>query len=364
MSEIKLVKPVVLYVDDERNNLMSFKASFRLDFEVLLANSPDEAFELLKKHKPQVIISDYRMPFMTGVEMFEKIRLTYPEPFRVLLTAYGDVEALTDAINKGQIFRYIKKPWIEDEIRNVVKDATEYYHTKWLLEEKNRELAEAYKELDRFVYSVSHDLRSPLMGILAIAGFLQKTQKMEEVHEFGDMITSNVTRLDEFISNLLEYYKVKRGELTISSVKFDKLLEEVKGIYAIEMMEKKINCEIVVSQNEEFRSDKLVLLIVIQNLLSNSIKYQKHDNPSKHILLSATVNRGEVVITVKDNGIGIGKEFQPRVFEMFFRASSQAMGSGIGLYNAKMALNKLGGEITIESDTGQGTTFILKIPSK
>ncbi len=364
MSEFKLAKPVVLYVDDERNNLMSFKASFRLDFEVLLANSPDEAFDLLKKHKPQVIISDYRMPFMTGVEMFEKIRLIYPEPFRVLLTAYGDVEALTDAINKGQIFRYIKKPWIEDEIRNVVKDATEYYHTKWLLEEKNRELTEAYKELDRFVYSVSHDLRSPLMGILAIAGFLQKTQKMDEVHEFGDMITSNVTRLDEFISNLLEYYKVKRGELTISSVKFDKLLEEIKGIYAIEMLEKKINCEIFVTQNEEFRSDKLVLLIVIQNLISNSIKYQKLDNPDKQILMSATVNRGEVTITVKDNGIGIGKEFQPRVFEMFFRASSQAMGSGIGLYNANMALNKLGGEITIESDTGQGTTFILKIPSK
>jgi signal transduction histidine kinase len=129
-------------------------------------------------------------------------------------------------------------------------------------------------------------------------------------------------------------------------------------------MEKKINCEIFVSQNEEFRSDKLVLLIVIQNLISNSIKYQKLDNHDKQILMSATVNRGEVTITVKDNGIGIGKEFQPRVFEMFFRASSQAMGSGIGLYNANMALNKLGGEITIESETGQGTAFILKIPSK
>ncbi len=364
MSENRIAKPLVLYVDDERNNLMSFKASFRLDFEVLLANSPDEAFELLKKHKPQVIISDYRMPFMTGVEMFEKIRLNYPEPFRVLLTAYGDVEALTDAINKGQIFRYIKKPWIEDEIRSVVKDATEYYHTKWLLEEKNRELTEAYKELDRFVYSVSHDLRSPLMGILAIAGFLQKANSMEEVHEFGDMITSNVTRLDEFISNLLEYYKVKRGELTISSVRFDKLLDEIKGIYAIEMLDKKITCNINVTQNEEFRSDKLVLLIVIQNLLSNAIKYQKLDNPDKQIELSAHVSKGEAVITVKDNGIGIGKEFQPRVFEMFFRASSQAMGSGIGLYNAKMALNKLGAEIHIDSDAGHGTAFVIRIPSK
>jgi signal transduction histidine kinase len=364
MSELKLAKPIVLYVDDDRHNLMLFEASFQMDFEVLLANSPDEAFELLKKHEPQVIISDYRMPFMTGLEMFEKIRLTYPAPFRVLLTAYGDVEVLTDAINKAQIFRYIKKPLIEDEIRNVVKDATEYYQTNWLLEEKNRELAEAYKELDRFVYSVSHDLRSPLMAILAIAGFLQKTQKMDEVHEFGDMITSNVSRLDEFISNLLEYYKVKRGELTISAVKFDKLLEDVKGIYAIELMEKKINCEIFVSQNEEFKSDKLVLLIVIQNLVSNSIKYQKLDNPDKQIFLSAIVNKGEVIITVKDNGIGIGKEFQPRVFEMFFRASSQAMGSGIGLYNANMALNKLGGEISIESENGQGTTVVLKISSK
>lgn len=364
MTEKINTKPVVLYVDDERNNLLAFKAAFRMEFDVLLAASPDEAMEVLKEKKPAVIISDYRMPFMTGIEMFEKIRQKYPDPFRVLLTGYGDVHALTDAINKGQVFRYIKKPWIEDEIRNVVKDASEYYQTKQLLEQRNKELAEAYKELDRFVYSVSHDLRSPLMGILAIAGFLRKTKSIEEVHEYGELIVKNVNRLDEFISNLLEYYKVKRGELTITAMDLKSLLNEIKEIYLSEMVEKNISCDIEVHQTEEFRSDKLVLLVAIQNFLSNSIKYQRLENPNKFINLKVVVNRGEATISISDNGIGIDKEFQPRVFEMFFRASSQAMGSGIGLYNARLALNKLGAEVQIDSEVGVGTTFTLKIPSK
>jgi signal transduction histidine kinase len=364
MSETKLEKPVVLYVDDERNNLLAFKASFRMEFEVLLAISPDEAMEILKTNTPQVIISDYRMPFMTGIEMFEKIRQKYPEPFRVLLTGYGDLQALADAINKGQVFRYIKKPWIEDEIRNVVRDASEYFQTKVLLAERNKELAEAYKELDRFVYSVSHDLRAPLMGILAIAGFLRKSQNIEEVNEYGELVIKNVNRLDEFIANLLEYYKVKRGELIITSLSFEDIFKEMFEIYESEMLDKNIHFEMDVKQHEDFRGDKLILLVALQNFFSNSIKYQRLENNNKTIKLSAHVLRGEAVVVIEDNGIGIDKEFQNRVFEMFFRASSQAVGSGIGLYNAKLALNKLGAEVKVESEAGVGTRFTIKIPSK
>jgi len=364
MSETKLEKPIVLYVDDERNNLMEFKESFGADYEVLLAVSPDEAMEILKTITPHVIISDHRMPFMTGIEMFEKIKQKYPEPLRVLLTGYGDVQVLTDAINKGQVYRYIKKPWIEDEIRNVVMDAFANTQTRVALEVRNRELEEAYKELDRFVYSVSHDLRAPLMGIMALAGFLQKSQNLEEVNEYGELIVKNINRLDEFITNLLEYYKVKRGELTISSLSFEDLFKEIFEMYEAEMLDNNIRFEMDVKQHEDFRGDKLILLVALQNFFSNSIKYQKLENRNKFIKLSAHVLRGEAVVVIEDNGIGIDKEFQHRIFEMFYRASSQAVGSGIGLYNAKLALSKLGGEVELESAAGVGTLFTIKIPSK
>lgn len=358
------IKPIVLYVDDEKKNLMAFKAAFRMDFEVKLASSSDEALEVLKSCEPHVIISDYRMPFMTGIEMFEKIRDFYPKPLRVLLTAYGDIQSLTDAINKGQVYRYIKKPWIEDEIRNVVREGFEFFYVKNELEERNKELKEAYKDLDRFVYCVSHDLRSPLMGILAISGLLNTTSDLEEINNYADLIAKNVSRLDEFIFNLLEYYKVKRGELTIKPIDFLELISQLKEIYEADAKSKGIRIEIEVDQKEEFCSDSLVILVALQNFLSNALKYQREANPIKMVKFTVVVSKGEANIKVEDNGIGIEPEFIHRIFEMFFRASSIGTGSGIGLYNAKHALDKLGAEVRINSVPNVGTLFEIILPSK
>lgn len=364
MVNDKNIKPVVLYVDDERNNLMAFKASFRMDFDVKLAGSPDEALEVLKTCEPHVIISDYRMPFMTGIEMFEKIVIKYPNPLRVLLTAYSDVQSLTDAINKGQVYRYIKKPWVEDEIRNVVREGFEFYFTRNELELRNKELIEAYKDLDRFVYSVSHDLRSPLMGILAISNLLPKSQNMQEVVDYSELISKNVSRLDEFIFNLLEYYKVKRGELTIKPILFKDLIGQLIEIYESDAQSKGIKIELEIEQNEDFRSDPLVITVALQNLLSNSIKYQREENPNKLVKFSIKVLRGEARILVEDNGVGIEAEFIPKIFDMFFRASSIGTGSGIGLYNAKHALDKLGADVKVNSVPHVGTLFEVILPSK
>ncbi|MCF8253929.1 MAG: hybrid sensor histidine kinase/response regulator [Bacteroidia bacterium] len=358
------LKPIVLYVDDEKNNLMSFKASFRMEFEVMLAGSPDEALEVLKTCEPHVIISDYRMPFLTGIELFEKIRVKYPKPLRVLLTAYSDVQSLTDAINKGEVYRYIKKPWHEDEIRSVVRESFEYFHTRNELETRNKELIEAYKDLDRFVYSVSHDLRSPLMGILAVSNLLAKSQNLSEVADYADLISKNVSRLDEFIFNLLEYYKVKRGELTIDAISLKTIIKNLIEVYETDARNKGIRIEMDVVQEEEFRSDSLVIMVALQNLLSNSLKYQRQDNPDKMVKFTVRVLRGQANIKVEDNGIGIEPEFIDKIFEMFFRASVIGTGSGIGLYNAKHALDKLGATVKVNSVPNVGTLFEIILPSK
>src|ERR1043166_9486712 len=155
-------KVKVLYVDDEPQNLVSFRAAFRFDFDIKTAATPNEVYQILKDNEIHVILSDYRMPELTGVELFEKLRLEFPLPIRILITAYTDVEAVIDAINRGNVYRYIKKPWIEVDIKTAVEEAYHFYITKNILEEKHQELIAAYKDLDKFVYSVSHDLRSPL----------------------------------------------------------------------------------------------------------------------------------------------------------------------------------------------------------
>ena len=118
----------ILYVDDEENNLFSFKATFRLRYDVLTAISAAEAIALMKQHPDlAIIITDQRMPEMTGVEFLESIIDKYPEPIRILLTGYSDMGAVIDAINKGKIYHYLSKPWNEEELITTINNAYKLY---------------------------------------------------------------------------------------------------------------------------------------------------------------------------------------------------------------------------------------------
>ncbi|MDP4663784.1 MAG: response regulator [Salibacteraceae bacterium] len=117
----------VLYVDDEQTNLFSFKASFRRDFNVLTANSGEEALKLMETSTIHVIVSDQRMPGMTGIELLQQVKVKYPEPIRILLTGYADINAVIDAINKGEVYRYVTKPWNTDELKTIIIAADEIF---------------------------------------------------------------------------------------------------------------------------------------------------------------------------------------------------------------------------------------------
>ena len=133
-------KIVVLYVDDEPDNLFSFQATFRLTFKVFTASSGDEALSLLETRGFHVIISDQRMPQMTGVELFEKIQEKYPDPIRVLLTGFADMNAVIDAVNKGKIFHYLTKPWNEEELTMTIQRAYKAWQDKQDLKDSNEKL--------------------------------------------------------------------------------------------------------------------------------------------------------------------------------------------------------------------------------
>ncbi len=120
----------VLYIDDEVDNLTSFKATFRRNFTITTAESADEAIKILDEETIHVILSDQRMPKMTGIEFFEKIQKTNPDPIRILITGYTDINAVIDAINLGQVYKYLTKPWIEDDVKIFVEKAYEVYRLR------------------------------------------------------------------------------------------------------------------------------------------------------------------------------------------------------------------------------------------
>lgn len=126
----------ILYIDDEVHNLVAFKANFRRDYNIFTTESVNEALTLLRENEIQIIITDQRMPGKTGVEFLQEVILEFPEPMRILLTGYSDIEVVIDSINKGQVFRYISKPFNEIELKMILENAMEVYN----LRKENKEL--------------------------------------------------------------------------------------------------------------------------------------------------------------------------------------------------------------------------------
>lgn len=138
----------ILYVDDEQNNLISFKAVFRIKYDVFTAISGLDAIRILEENDIQIIITDQRMPGMTGVEFLESILEKYPAPMRILLTGYADINAVIEAVNKGKIFHYLSKPWNEEELDMTIQRAYEVYRSRVDEKEMTEKLTNANDQLE------------------------------------------------------------------------------------------------------------------------------------------------------------------------------------------------------------------------
>lgn len=138
----------ILYLDDEENNLQAFKATFRRDYKIFLAISAEEGRAILSKEEVDIIITDQRMPEETGVEFLASIIPTHPDPIRILLTGYTDIQAVIDSINKGQVYHYLTKPWEEDYLRTVIKNAFEIYTLRRENAKLTQELLKANDQLE------------------------------------------------------------------------------------------------------------------------------------------------------------------------------------------------------------------------
>ncbi len=361
MEEIK-----ILYIDDEVNNLLGFKATLRKEYQIFTASNEAVAFRVLEEHPDlRIIFSDQRMPGRSGTALFEEIRERYPLPVRILLTAYTeDLNTVVDAINKGNVYRYARKPWILEDIRTIISEANKHYLTNSLLAIKNRELEEAYKELDKFAFSVSHDIRGPLAGIMAAAQLALEVQDKNEISDILTIISRSADRLDRYTLNLHDHYSIRRGALNINEINFTELHSDLSTFFQTMANSKQVRFEIEQSVDEPFLSDEVSLKLVLTNLLSNAFKYQRMDNPNRFVRLTTSMSKGIATFVIEDSGIGIKEQYISQIFNLFFRASSLESGSGIGLYNVKNVLLKLGGEVTVNSKLGEGSVFRVQIPTK
>ena len=226
------------------------------------------------------------------------------------------------------------------------------------------ELEKTNSELDKFVYSTSHDLRAPLTSILGIIGLSKMDTEDKQQLEYLDMMERSINRLDGCVIDIINYSRNTRLEVQKEKIDFNLLisetLENLKYIEGAEKIETKIN----INETTSFYSDKSRLRVIFNNLISNAIRYHipTHEHPFVNIHVS--IFEDKVVIQVKDNGMGINAKHIPEIFDMFFKISKKSLGSGLGLYIAKETVNKLNGEIKVESELDEGSTFTIEIPNK
>lgn len=354
----------VLYLDDEENNLRSFKAAFRREYDVYTAITSEKAFEIVKSVRPHVIFSDQRMPVTTGVEFFNAIRQIFPDPVRILVTGYTDVNDIIDAINKGHIHRYITKPWSEPEIKVAIDNAYDLYSTRRALDKKVDELEKSNHELSRFIYSASHDLRAPVASALGLIRVARHEVQDPTAIDYFDKLEHTTKELDTFVSNIIDYYKNSKQKEVMEELSFEDLMEDVLETVKSHLGSTNTLIDTEINQQNAFKGDPYRLRIILSQLISNAIKFKKEDQESARIKVRISADLDEARVEVEDSGVGILKEHMHKVFQIFFKSNDNRSGSGIGLYIVKEALDKMGGSIAVESKPGDGTLFSIKIPNK
>ncbi len=245
----------------------------------------------------------------------------------------------------------------------IESDITERKATQQVLLNRNEELIKTNAELDRFVYSASHDLRAPIASLLGLIEVARLEKDRDNINQLLEMQQKSLLRLDRFIKDIVDHSRNTRLDVVAEPVHFetmvDSVLEQLQFMDNFNRIRKKID----IAQHGSFFTSVTRMEILFNNLISNSIKYADLRKKDPYIEISIDAGDDHATIHIRDNGEGILPEAKPKIFEMFFRASRRGTGSGLGLYIVREAIQKIGGTIEVYSEYGEGTEFVVNIPN-
>ena len=232
-----------------------------------------------------------------------------------------------------------------------------------IVREKNIDIEKKNTELDTFVYRVSHDLRGPIASLLGLYNVAQYDIRDPLSKRYLDMYHEQIMRLNNIILDLINLTRIKGWQAKKTKIEFPEIIKSIIRSFKYLPNFSNITFDIEIDETINYDGDKSIITTIFQNLIENSIKYSRVDVPPLiHVAVAKDEHNDFLIIEVSDNGIGIGADYQERIFEMFFRANDEKEGSGLGLYILKYAVDKLKGKITLESEHGKGSTFSVILP--
>lgn len=368
----------VLYIDDDESNLIVLEAACAGEFNVITASSGRDGLEILERHEVAVLLVDQRMPEMTGVEVLEIARDRHPDVVRILITAYSDLTEAIEAINRGHIRRYLRKPWAPEELKGALSEAVEIYQTRKKIEELESRMlgTERTYALGVVAASVAHELRNPLtamsmnlelirMRLDAMTSQLDDGRSVDpadllsvaDAVEKLELAADTARRIVEGLE--LSHRRRDREETADLGETLDLTLKFVRS-----GLLKKARLEVDVQPAPPVRGSPQELGQVLVNLLVNAMQALPDATPDRGVIgvrLLPEEELGRVSLEVYDNGPGIPADVLPSIFDPFFTTKSEG-GTGLGLAISKKIVEASGGTISVASGEGKGTTFTIRLP--
>ena len=352
----------ILFVDDDLSLLAALRRLYRKEFDIHLAGSASEALYLLENDGPfAVVVTDYHMPHMDGVTFLCRARKIAPDVVRILLTGNSDAQVATDAVNQGEVFRFLRKPCKAKALTAVLRVALDHYR----LRQDEIELATTTR--NNFITTVSHELQTPITCIRASAEILLSSV-VDEVtrEEILKTIAMESDLLSRLIQQILDTSEIAAGEVALDIESLDlagvihAAAMSVQGVGKVLAVEIHMN---VIDDARGFAGDSRRLIQAFGNLIGNAIKVTSRGGT---INVELDRNATGFEVRVADCGPGVADEMKEHIFERFVQCAEiltkKPRGAGLGLAIARDVIEMHGGTIRCEDNPRGGAVFVVELP--
>jgi PAS domain S-box-containing protein len=344
----------IMIIEDDNKNYPVIYANKELS---VLTDTPVK--EILGKS----FIDILGCPVSTSIEASLLVALRRKESFR------GEYMCVTPKSNGASKWYLLFLAPVKEKIERsnhfvaVLSDITEAKLVETQLREKNEQLIKTNEELDSFVYSTSHELRSPLMSVLGVLNLVEPDVVDKDQMGYLAMIRESIARLDKIIHDIIDYSRNSRLDIDHEKIDFKSIVDSVIENHRYYENFEKVSFLVDVQETSTFLSDPKRIHTIINSFVSNSLWFHDYAKEKPFIRIQVRTSEVSAVITIHDNGTGIHEKHMPRIYDMFYRGTEKSKGSGIGLYIVKEIVAKLGGQIIVNSDHEKGTTFSVELPN-
>lgn len=356
------MKRDLLYVDDEVDNLVVFEATFESNFNIYTASSAAKALELLARQSFPVVVADQRMPGMTGAELFEILRRQHPLTKRVMLTGYADSKAMLDAINQGQVYYFLKKPWERHEIISVLSRAIEAYD----LSVANMALTDRLVATDRCAAlgrsaaRIAHEMGNQLCMLPLLELIEERYAEHDDLVQTAMLARQTYDRLLQLVNEVKAFVRCEQTGVDLQPLSLASVLHELLDFLRYDKGLPHDRLLLRVHADPSIKGHAVKLQQVLINLLKNAA-YAILGRADGEIVIELDRHGDQAVVAVCDNGCGMTAEVAERIWEPFFTTKGDE-GNGLGLDIVKGIIEAHGGEIGCETAPGRGTTFTVRLP--